>query len=286
MSTSDTDAIDIDSPDEYLPVQWVPHEAIEPNDWNPNEMEDEERRMLVKSIKNHGWTRPIVIHADDDYIIDGEQRWSTVPQTWRVDGESYSIADDDDLTPPDVPAGHVPVFGITVDEDEAMVSTLQHNRAKGFVDYNSLYDYLEEFHEEGMLDELSGELNMEEEDMLRIVDDEGVAEAVGSDVELSDPWEPRDIREFDAADLSSGASRTSGMEDSDSDENIDRVSAVLTEEEHEKVVGVLTDENLAQNVITALNHIDENDMIDGFRDTVGLEPDDEEYPHPDDIDDE
>lgn len=278
-------SLDVESPDEYLPVEWVPHDSIQPNDWNPNEMEDEDRKMLVKSIKNHGWTRPIVVHAEDEYIIDGEQRWSSSQQSFRIDGSDYCVAEDESLTPPDVPAGYVPVFGITVSEDEAMVSTLQHNRARGFVDYNSLYDYLEEFHDDHLLDDLSDELDLDEDDMLRIVEDEGVAEAVGEGVELSDPWEPRDIREFDAADLSSGATRTTSMEESGSDESISRVSAVLTEAEQEKVVGVFTEEDMANNVVRALNHIDANNMISEFQSTVGIEAD-SDYPHPDTTDDE
>lgn len=275
--------LEIESPDEYLPTEWVPIDAIEPNEWNPNVMEDEERKMLIRSIKNHGWTRPIVVHSEEEYIIDGEQRWQTVQQAWHIDGTKYDPREDESLTPPDVPAGYVPVFGISVTEDEARVSTLQHNRARGFVDYNSLYDYLEEFHQTGLLDDLSDELDLGEDDMLRIVEDESVAQAVGADVELSDPWEPRDIREFDSADLSSGASRTTSMEESDSDESIQRVSAVLTETEREKVVGVFTEENMANNVVNALMFIEENDLIPAFRDMTGIE-EHEDYPHPDDID--
>lgn len=262
-----------DRPDETLDCQWLPREEIEPNDWNPNQMDDDEARMLRKSILNNGWTRPIVIHADEHYIIDGEQRWTIA--------EDDDIQKDPNLTPEDVPAGYVPVFGITVDEAEAKVSTIQHNRARGFVSYDSLADYLEVFHEDGELDEIANELDFTTDDMLRVVDDEGVAEAIyEKNAELNPPWEPRDIREFDSEDIE-GTTRTKSLEDSDSDEDVERVTAVFSKKELERIYAVFGEESTADTLITYIRYLDENDLIDSFQDTVGIEPD-EEYPHPDD----
>ena len=290
MSESETDEDEYlpdsklaDRPDEYLETQWLPRDEIEPNEWNPNEMEDEDRDMLIRSIRNHGWTRPIVIHAEEHYIIDGEQRWTVA--------QDEDIQNDPTLTPEDVPAGYVPVFGITVDEDKAKVSTIQHNRATGFVNYESLYDYLEIFQQDNLLDELADEMDFEDDDLLRIVEQESVTERVAKDVDgLNPPWEPRDIREFDESEID-GATRTSGLEESadamaagdedeDSSPDIDRVSAVLSEEEMAKINGVFGEKRTADTVIRYAKFLDENEMIESFQDTVGITPDPDQ-PHPD-----
>lgn len=274
-----------DRPDEYLQTQWMPRDEIHPNDWNPNSMDEDDREMLRKSIRNHGWTRPIVVHAGEQYIIDGEQRWTVASHP--------EIQSDPTLTPDDVPAGHVPVFGISVDEDEAKVSTIQHNRATGFVNYESLYDYLEIFQEDNLLEELADQMDFEDDDLLRIVEQEGVAETVAEDVdELNPPWEPRDIREFDESEIE-GTTRTSSLEASaesmedgdgasgdDTTPDVERVSAVLSEEELEKVQGVFGEERTADTVMKYVAFLDDNEMIEGFQDTVGIEPD-EDAPHPD-----
>lgn len=275
----------VDRPDEYLETQWLPRDEIEPNSWNPNEMSEDDRDMLRKSIRNHGWTRPIVVHAAEYYIIDGEQRWTVASHP--------EIQTDPTLTPADVPAGFVPVFGITVDENKAKVSTIQHNRATGFVDYENLYDYLDIFQQENLLDELSDQMDFDDDDLLRIVEEESVTERVAKETdELNSPWEPRDIREFDEAEID-GATRTSSLEasgeemregemsgDDATTPDIDRVSAVLSEEEMEKANAVFGTESTADAVINYANYLDENDMIESFQDTVGIESV-EECQHPD-----
>lgn len=247
----------IETPEQTLEAEWVPLDAIEPNDWNPNEMEDEERELLAQSIKNQGWTQPIVVHAEELYIIDGEQRWSVAHQN--------GIDTNDDLTPDGVPAGYVPVFGITISEDRAKVSTVQHNRARGFVEYDSLYDYFQEFQNEGMLDELTDQLNMDDETVLRIADDESVAEAVAAEGEISEPWEPVEMSE---ADTDPGdddyATATASVSDSDSDEDTDRIEYVLSEGERDFVHAVLTEDDTAEVLVAYAQYMKDKDLIEDF----------------------
>lgn len=278
MSDSESEPeLDLESPDNYLDCQWLPREEIEPNDWNPNVIDHEEQKMLKQSIENNGWTRPIVVHASELYIIDGEQRWTVAEHT--------QLAENDALTPPDVPAGHVPVFGIGISEDEAKVSTIQHNRARGFVDYNSLYDYFEEFQDDGMLDSLADELDFEEDDLLRIVDNESVASAISEGHELSKPWEPRDIRDLDEKEVET-TTRTKAMSDAsstDDGEGIDRVSMVFSPAEKQKIEAVFDAEDTAETLMTYIRYLDENEMVEDFRTAVGLDAS-EEHPHPETID--
>ena len=60
-------------------VQWVPIEKIQANDYNPNSVASTEMRLLYVSIKEDGYTQPIVTIYDkelDKYvIIDGFHRY-------------------------------------------------------------------------------------------------------------------------------------------------------------------------------------------------------------------
>lgn len=59
---------------------WVQTDLVEPNDWNPNEMDADQYAKAVTSIQTFGFVVPIVVRPhptkDDRYqIIDGENRW-------------------------------------------------------------------------------------------------------------------------------------------------------------------------------------------------------------------
>lgn len=62
-----------------LPTFDVPIELIEPNDWNPNEMEDETFNRLVEEMDETGIITPIQIVPSEGgkfRIIGGEHRWA------------------------------------------------------------------------------------------------------------------------------------------------------------------------------------------------------------------
>lgn len=142
------EGVEFDTPDDYLPVDWVPRGDVEPNDWNPYYITDDRYPQLLASITDNGWTQPIVVReADEDtdaeyQIVDGEQRWT-------VAGDDR-VQSDDDLTPPDVPAGHVPIFNVSLDDVQARISTMQHNINVGRHNMMKLGDLLEELEEEDL----------------------------------------------------------------------------------------------------------------------------------------
>ena len=278
---TDEGALDVTPPDEYLDAEWLPADAIEPNDWNPNEIADEERQMLKRSLQNHGWTRPILVHADEHYIIDGEQRWDVAQEA--------DIAEDEDLTPPDVPAGYVPVFGIRVEDDEARIATVQHNHARGFVDYNNLYEYLLDFEEEGLFDAVTDELNIDDRQLHRIIEQETVSEYAASiNDSLSNPWEPAHIGEVEEGEATN-ASRTTAMRDaareSGGDIDIERVAAVVSSAEEEVVRAVLPEDVGSDALVAYVSHIDEAGLREDFHDHAGITPD-PEVEHPDEMTEE
>ena len=63
-------------------IKRVPVEKIEANDYNPNKVATKEMELLYTSIKEDGYTMPIVCYYDekrDKYIIvDGFHRYSII----------------------------------------------------------------------------------------------------------------------------------------------------------------------------------------------------------------
>lgn len=57
-----------------MKIETVQISSINPNGWNPNEMDDFIYSSLVTSIRKHGVLQPILIRADMT-IIKGEKRW-------------------------------------------------------------------------------------------------------------------------------------------------------------------------------------------------------------------
>jgi ParB-like chromosome segregation protein Spo0J len=98
----------------------VPLNKVKANDYNPNHVAKREMDLLYKSIKEDGYTMPVVCFYDnaaDEYII--------------VDGfHRYTIM----LTRQDIyerENGMLPVSVIDKDINDRMASTIRHNRARG-----------------------------------------------------------------------------------------------------------------------------------------------------------
>lgn len=265
-----------ETPDEYWPGQWLPREEIEPNDWNPNDMEEPERERLFKSLMDNGWTQPIVIHAEEHYIIDGEQRW-------HVSGRE-ELARRDDITPPDVPAGYVPVYGITVDENHAKVATIQHNRARGYAGADDLREYLRGLTQYGVLDDddVTERIDVTDDEIRRLLDEVTARKEIGEGVEFSPPWEPVDRTAMPEEEVEETRSEQvkeaievyydEDKEEKYSDEEIEQATNVLNNTERcNFVMGpdelatagvVLGVENEAESFINLIHWIIENDYID------------------------
>lgn len=101
-------------------IRRVPVEQIVANDYNPNKVATKEMQLLYTSIKEDGYTMPIVCYYDetiDKYIIvDGFHRYAT-------------ILNHKDIY--DREGGCLPVSVIDKDINNRMASTIRHNRARG-----------------------------------------------------------------------------------------------------------------------------------------------------------
>ena len=156
-------------------------EKVVPNTYNPNAVAPPEMRLLYDSIKNDGYTMPIVCYhdkAEDQYII--------------VDGfHRYRIM----LEHPDIyqrEHGLLPVSVIEKPLEQRMASTIRHNRARGSHDVDLMGNVVKELHELGRSDAwISKHLGMERDEILRLKQITGLA-ALFKDIEFGQAWRPEE----------------------------------------------------------------------------------------------
>ena len=157
----------------------VPVGKIEPNTYNPNTVAPPEMKLLYESIREGGYTMPIVCYYDksrDMYIIvDGFHRY-------RVMLEYPDIYERED--------GRLPVSVIEKPLDHRIASTIRHNRARGNHDVDLMSNIVKELHDLGRSDAwISKHLGMDRDEILRLKQITGLA-ALFRDVKFGQAWRP------------------------------------------------------------------------------------------------
>ena len=162
----------------------VPIEKIEPNTYNPNSVAPPELKLLYDSIKEDGYTMPIVCYHDKDsdkyVIVDGFHRYRIMldyPDIYEREG------------------GVLPVSVINKPIDHRMASTIRHNRARGSHSVDLMSNVISELHELGRSDEwISRHLGMEKDEILRLKQITGLT-ALFKEHEFSSAWVPSEKEE-------------------------------------------------------------------------------------------
>lgn len=157
----------------------VPIEKVEANTYNPNHVAPPEMKLLYDSIREDGYTMPIVCYYDaarDKYIIvDGFHRY-------RIMMEHSDIYEREH--------GLLPVSVIDKDLDYRMASTIRHNRARGAHDVDLMSNIVRELHELGRSDQwISQHLGMDMDEILRLKQITGLS-ALFKDYPFGQAWIP------------------------------------------------------------------------------------------------
>lgn len=157
----------------------VPVEKIIPNTYNPNAVAPPEMRLLYDSIKEDGYTMPIVCYysqAQDAYVIvDGFHRY-------RIMLEHKDIYKRE--------KGMLPVTVIDKPLSNRMASTIRHNRARGSHDVDLMSNIVKELHTIGRSDAwISKHMGMSRDEILRLKQITGLAELF-RDVKFGQAWKP------------------------------------------------------------------------------------------------
>ena len=165
-------------------VMAVPVEKVVPNSYNPNAVAPPEMKLLYESIKNDGYTMPVVCYYDkfdDKYVIvDGFHRY-------RIMLEHADIYERE--------KGMLPVSVINKQLDQRIASTIRHNRARGNHDVDLMGNIVKELHELGRSDAwISKHLGMDRDEILRLKQITGLA-ALFKDVKFGQAWRPSEDEE-------------------------------------------------------------------------------------------
>ena len=156
----------------------VPIEKIQANAYNPNAVAPPEMKLLYQSIKEDGYTMPIVCYylkEQDKYeIVDGFHRYRTML-------EHKDIYDRE--------GGKLPVVVMDKDISNRMASTIRHNRARGTHSIELMTNIAAELVEGGMSDAwIMKNIGMDADELLRLKQISGLA-ALFKDKDFTNAWE-------------------------------------------------------------------------------------------------
>ena len=143
----------------------VPIDKIQANSYNPNSVAPPEMKLLYQSIKEDGYTMPIVCYylkEEDRYeIVDGFHRYTVM----RKHQDIY-----------DREGGCLPVVVIDKDISNRMASTIRHNRARGAHSIDLMVNIVAELSESGMSDAwIMKNIGMDADELLRLKQISGLA---------------------------------------------------------------------------------------------------------------
>ena len=145
-------------------IQAIPIEQIDANSYNPNHVAPPEMRLLYESIKEDGYTMPVVVYPKPDgryEIVDGYHRY-TVMLTHRDIYEREG--------------GLLPCSIIDKDVSNRMASTIRHNRARGSHSIELMMNIVGELKKAGMSDVwIMKEIGMDADELLRYKQLSGLA---------------------------------------------------------------------------------------------------------------
>lgn len=146
-------------------IKAIPVEQIDANSYNPNHVAPPEMRLLYESIKEDGYTMPVVVYPKPDgryEIVDGYHRY-TVMLTHRDIYEREG--------------GKLPCSIIDKDVSNRMASTIRHNRARGSHSIELMMNIVGELKKAGMSDQwIMKEIGMDADELLRFKQLSGLAE--------------------------------------------------------------------------------------------------------------
>ena len=159
-------------------VQAVPVEKIQANSYNPNKVAPPEMKLLYDSIKEDGYTQPIVCYylpEEDRYeVVDGFHRFQIIKNHKDIFERE---------------GGMLPVVVINRPIEDRMASTIRHNRARGSHDVDLMSNIVAELTEMGKSNAwISKHLGMSADEILRLKQITGLA-ALFKDEEFSQSWE-------------------------------------------------------------------------------------------------
>ena len=165
------------SPSPVYAVKAVPLDKIQANAYNPNSVAPPEMKLLEKSIREDGYTMPIVCYylEDEDLyeIVDGYHRYTVMMRCKDIREREN---------------GMMPVVTIDKDISNRQASTIRHNRARGEHSVDLMVNIVGELVEAGMSDQwIAKNIGMDADELLRLKQISGLA-SLFKDKDFSNAW--------------------------------------------------------------------------------------------------
>ena len=168
---------------EKLVIEYIDTKAIQPNPYNPNRMSEKDFELLCRSMREDGFTQPIIVLRDTKEIVDGEHRWRAA----------------DHLGMP-----QVPVVLVDMTPEQMRIATLRHNRARGSEDLILSADVLRDLEKLGALDWAADSLMLSDTEIEKLLEDIPAPDALAGQ-EYTNAWAPQPQMDQQGASVSTTA---------------------------------------------------------------------------------
>lgn len=165
-------------------VLWVNADVVEANDYNPNSVAPPEMELLRHSIREDGYTQPIVAwrHSELAYeVVDGFHRNRVGKECEDVRQRVH---------------GYLPLTVINsdrIERNDRIAATIRHNRARGKHAIDSMSQIVVELKRRNWSDTKIGkELGMDPDEVLRLSQISGLRELFDNR-DFAEAWESDDV---------------------------------------------------------------------------------------------
>jgi ParB-like chromosome segregation protein Spo0J len=152
-------------------VLWLPADNVQANDYNPNRVAPPEMKLLRRSIRQDGYTQPIVGYSETGSLDEPVE---------VVDGFHRNRVGKEDKQVAARIRGYLPVTIINTsrtDRKDRMAATIRHNRARGIHAVMPMTDIVAGLIRQGWDDaEIAAELGMDADEVLRFKHHSGLPE--------------------------------------------------------------------------------------------------------------
>ena len=155
---------------ERLNIEYVSPADIKPNSYNPNRQSDRDFELLLKSMREDGFTQPVIVQKSTKEIVDGEHRWRA--------SQALNMQ-------------KIPVVFVDMTDEQRRVSTLRHNRARGSEDIQLTAEVMRDLEKLGALDWAKDTLMLSDVEVTRLLEDIPAPESLKNE-EFSTAWTPTD----------------------------------------------------------------------------------------------
>lgn len=151
-----------------LTVEYVDVDTVHPNKYNPNRQDPHDFELLLRSMREDGFTQPIVVQRASREIVDGEHRWRAARE---------------------IGMKRVPIVLVDMTPEQMRISTLRHNRARGSEDGDLASQLLRDLRELGALEWAQDSLMIGDDELQKLIDDVKAPDDLAGE-EFSEAWVP------------------------------------------------------------------------------------------------